>query len=242
MLARLTRELEEDGVNEFSALPPGLSNWPATRFGWPPISSAWGSIRHPRRELFRTTGFPSSMRYPAVLKPVDGAGSVETFYLDGPGDLSESARRMPQALLQPFVPGEPMSASLLVSRTGRAWLIAFGRQRIELHDGRIEYHGGEIPASCPDAAGSTFCTRSRRSRASPGLSASISSGMSRASTPQFSKSIRGRQPLWSGSAGSCRRAFWRGHGSRPAARRFETKACSKASPALVHAQEARRFR
>ena len=93
------------------------------------------------------------MRYPAVLKPVDGAGSVDTFYLDGPGDLSESARRMPQALLQPFVPGEPMSASLLVSRAGRAWLIAFGTQRIELHDGRIEYHGGEIPASCPDAAG-----------------------------------------------------------------------------------------
>ena len=59
---------------------------------------------------------------------------------------------MPQALLQPFVPGEPMSASFLVSREGRAWLIAIGRQRMELRDGRFEYRGGEIPVICPDAA------------------------------------------------------------------------------------------
>ena len=76
---------------------------------------------------------------------------MDTFYLDGPGDLSEDARRMPRSLLQPFVPGEPMSASFLVSPEGRAWLIAIGRQRMEVRDGRFEYLGGEIPVSCPDA-------------------------------------------------------------------------------------------
>jgi predicted ATP-grasp superfamily ATP-dependent carboligase len=96
-------------------------------------------------------GLPEPARYPAILKPIDGAGSVDTFYLDGPGDLSEDARRMPRALLQPFVHGEPMSASLLVSREGCSWLIATGRQRMKLRDGRFEYRGGEIPVFCPGA-------------------------------------------------------------------------------------------
>ena len=45
-----------------------------------------------------------------------------------------------------------MSASFLVSREGRSWLIAIGRQRMELRDGRFEYRGGEVPVICPDAA------------------------------------------------------------------------------------------
>ena len=96
-------------------------------------------------------GLPGSIRYPAVLKPVDGAGSVNTFYLTGPGDLTAAAQQMPEALLQPFVPGATMSASFLVSREGRSWLIAVGRQRMERLDGRFEYQGGEIPVICPGA-------------------------------------------------------------------------------------------
>ena len=57
----------------------------------------------------------------------------------------------PRPCLQPFVPGEPMSASFLVSPEGRAWLIGIGRQRMEIRDGRFEYRGGEIPARCPGA-------------------------------------------------------------------------------------------
>jgi predicted ATP-grasp superfamily ATP-dependent carboligase len=77
---------------------------------------------------------------------------VNTFYLDGPGDLPREARQMPVALIQPFVPGEPMSASFLVSPEGRAWPVGIGRQRMKLRGGRFEYQGGEIPAPCPDAA------------------------------------------------------------------------------------------
>ena len=92
------------------------------------------------------------MNTPAVLKPVDGRrGSMDTFYLEGP-DLPEAAQRLSLALLQPFVPGEPMSASFLVSPEGRAWLLGLGRQRIEIQSGRFEYRGGELPADCPEAA------------------------------------------------------------------------------------------
>jgi tyramine---L-glutamate ligase len=106
----------------------------------------------PSRTIVPAEGLPELAQYPAVLKPVDGAGSVDTFYLNGPGELSEDARRMPRALFQPFVPGEPMSASLLVSRERKSWLIAIGRQRMKLCDGRFEYRGGEVPVFCPDAA------------------------------------------------------------------------------------------
>src|SRR5262249_46356825 len=104
------------------------------------------------RTIVPSAGLPALIRYPAVLKPVDGAGSIDTFYLDGPVGLSEEARRMPEALLQPYVPGDPMSASFLVSPEGETWLIAIGRQRMKRHKGRFEYHGGEIPVLCPGAA------------------------------------------------------------------------------------------
>ena len=75
---------------------------------------------------------------------------MNTFYLEGPS-LPEPARVMPLALLQRFVPGEPMSASFLVSPEGRAWVIGVGRQRMEIKNGRFEYRGGEIPAQYPGA-------------------------------------------------------------------------------------------
>ncbi len=90
-----------------------------------------------------------------MLKPADGAGSVDTYLLEGPADLPESALRMPQALLQPFVRGELMSASFLVSPDGRAWPIGVGRQRVEIRGGRFLYRGGEIPARCPEAVEQT---------------------------------------------------------------------------------------
>ena len=102
-------------------------------------ASSIAGDRHASRRTrsFRVKGCPSLLRYPAVLKPVDGAGSVDTFFLDGPGDLPESCAADAQALLQPFVPGEPMSASFLVSPEGRAWPIGVGRQRMEIRDGRF---------------------------------------------------------------------------------------------------------
>ena len=152
ILAELTRDLLEQPAHECSVLPPRRSISPATRLGWLRIFERLGIDTPSSQTIVPGEGLPELARYPAVLKPVDGAGSVDTFYLDGPGELSEDARRMPRALLQPFVPGEPMSASFLVSPEGRSWLIAIGRQRMELRDGRFEYRGGEIPVSCPDAA------------------------------------------------------------------------------------------
>lgn len=103
------------------------------------------------RTIVPSLGLPADAEYPAVLKPVDGAGSVDTFYLASARSLPEDARTMPAALLQPFVPGVPMSASFLVGAGPRSWLIGTGVQRMAIRDGRFEYRGGTMPAAWPHA-------------------------------------------------------------------------------------------
>jgi predicted ATP-grasp superfamily ATP-dependent carboligase len=95
-----------------------------------------------------SAGLPADVRYPAVLKPVDGAGSIDTFYLAGARSLRARARGLSLALLQPFVAGMPMSASFLVGTNQRAWLIGMGAQRVSVSDGQFTYQGGTIPAPC----------------------------------------------------------------------------------------------
>ncbi len=68
------------------------------------------------RTIIPAAGLPHDVPYPAVLKPVDGAGSVDTFYLADALSLPDQARAMPVALLQPFVPGTPMSASFFIGQ------------------------------------------------------------------------------------------------------------------------------
>jgi tyramine---L-glutamate ligase len=96
-------------------------------------------------------GLPASFPYPAVLKPIDGAGSQDTYVITGADACPGQARAMPVALLQPMVPGLAMSASFLVGLDGRARLIAAGRQDVEIRDGRLVYRGGTLPIR-PDGA------------------------------------------------------------------------------------------
>ena len=223
-------------MHEFSARLPGPSISPATRFGWLRIFDQWGIDTPPAHAVVPSEGLPEFVRYPAVLKPVDGAGSVDTFYLDGPADLPESALRMPQALLQPFVPGEPMSASFLVSPEGRAWPIGVGRQRMEIRDGRFRIPRRRDTGSLPGSRANKFGARWPRSKVSEDSWESISSGTSSAGRPRFSKSTRAPRRHWSGSAGSCRRAVWPRLGSRRFDRRSRDDELLGSLYGLVHSQ------
>ena len=102
------------------------------------------------RTVVPAAGLPPDASYPAVLKPVDGAGSVDTYWVAHAGDLPLTALAMPVALLQPFYAGIPMSASFLVAED-RAWLIGIGRQRTAIRGGRFAYQGGLIPVPCGQA-------------------------------------------------------------------------------------------
>jgi predicted ATP-grasp superfamily ATP-dependent carboligase len=103
------------------------------------------------RTIVPAAGLPPDARYPAVLKPIDGAGSMHTFYLSDATSLPDGARDLPIALLQPFIPGTPMSASFFVGAEGDIWLIGIGIQRIAIREGRFEYRGGKLPVPCREA-------------------------------------------------------------------------------------------
>jgi predicted ATP-grasp superfamily ATP-dependent carboligase len=105
----------------------------------------------PVRRVVPGNGLPTAAIYPAVIKPIDGAGSEDTYYVRDPESMPSAARRLPEALLQPFVPGSPMSASFLVDRHGRAWLAGVGSQRIAVRGARFQYEGGAMPVRCPGA-------------------------------------------------------------------------------------------
>lgn len=102
------------------------------------------------RTVVPAAGLPPDASYPAVLKPIDGAGSVDTYWVADAGDVPLSALAMPLALLQPFHVGIPMSASFLVSDE-RAWLIGMGRQRLTIRGGQFAYQGGLMPVLCDPA-------------------------------------------------------------------------------------------
>src|SRR5262249_33952178 len=99
------------------------------------------------RVLFPPAELPSDFQYPGVVKPVDGAGSWAPYKVDGAGALPFEASTLPRLLLQRWIPGEALSASLLVGANGRVQLIGVGQQRVEAREGRVVYLGGVIPTS-----------------------------------------------------------------------------------------------
>ncbi len=83
-----------------------------------------------------------------VVKPDDGCGAEGVRRLRGPADLAAWRAEVPPAgcVLQPYVPGEPASLSLLC-RGGRAWLLSVNRQLIaEEADGTLAFGGCAVGA------------------------------------------------------------------------------------------------
>ncbi len=150
ILASLTRDFERAGANLLGSTADAVElaadkSRLATRLRELSIDTP------PTRTIVPGAGLPQDAEYPAVLKPIDGAGSMDTFYLADERSLPACTREMPVAVLQPFVPGTPMSASFLVGQEGRSWPIGVGTQRMAIRNGRFEYRGGTMPAPCRDA-------------------------------------------------------------------------------------------
>ncbi len=144
-LARLTRDLRTAGARVLGSSPEAID-----LTGDKHRLAAWlrsrGIDTPPSRIILPEAGLPPDATYPAVLKPVDGAGCIDTFYVVDARSLPACARAMSQALLQPFVAGVPMSASFLIDGQGRAWLLGVGVQRIAIRGDRFAYQGGRLPA------------------------------------------------------------------------------------------------
>jgi tyramine---L-glutamate ligase len=84
---------------------------------------------------------PANFSYPAVLKPVDGAGSQDTLLVAGPHD--EPPPYAWNRRLERYQPGLAASVAFLCGPAGRVSLVPC-KQRIT-EDGRLRYRGGELP-------------------------------------------------------------------------------------------------
>jgi predicted ATP-grasp superfamily ATP-dependent carboligase len=144
ILAERTRSIETAGVRALGSSPEAVTlAGDKLRLGC--ALADRGIATPPCREVVPRLGLPTDFPYPAVLKPIDGAGAQDTYLIPAAAACPEPARAMPTALLQPLVAGVPHSASFLVGRDGRARLIAAGLQHIAIDDGRFTYRGGTLP-------------------------------------------------------------------------------------------------
>jgi hypothetical protein len=95
----------------------------------------------PGRLLEIDEPLPGDVSYPAVLKPVDGAGSQDTYVVSGPHD-APPAYAWPRRI-ERFVPGLAASVAMLCGPAGRVPLMPC-KQRLS-DDGRLRYLGGDLP-------------------------------------------------------------------------------------------------
>jgi tyramine---L-glutamate ligase len=91
--------------------------------------------------------------FPIVLKPRDGAGSLNTFLIRDSVELQSRRDELAVAfaeaehmsIVQPFVAGRSLStAALIGSDPGSVEILPLGEQRLS-RDGRFRYQGGRIP-------------------------------------------------------------------------------------------------
>ena len=80
-----------------------------------------------------------------VIKPDDGAGAVDTHLFRERAALERWRDRHGNGnfVVQPFVPGTPLSLSLL-AQDGSCWLLSCNRQHVTSDNGRFAYRGGIV--------------------------------------------------------------------------------------------------
>ena len=89
VLAWLTRDLERAGARLLgSSSEAVLLAGEKARSGRAGCEH-WASTRRRTLSIDPASGLPASASYPAVLKPIDGAGSVDTFFLEDPQSLPD---------------------------------------------------------------------------------------------------------------------------------------------------------
>lgn len=97
------------------------------------------------RRLRAGQDLPGDISFPAVRKPVVGAGCLETVLIESNEHANNINTVDFATIVQPFVPGIPLSASFLVDRSDHAELIGVGRQNIVMKGQKFRYEGGLVP-------------------------------------------------------------------------------------------------
>jgi predicted ATP-grasp superfamily ATP-dependent carboligase len=143
VLRDLTLCVEAAGGNSLGS-SPGAIDLAADKNRLAAHLASWGIPTPVSRVVYPRLGLPRDVCYPSVLKPIDGAGSVDTLFVESADDPIVAAFPGELGLLQPFIPGDPRSVTFLVGLAGPALLVGVSRQRMSRIDGRFEYRGGTL--------------------------------------------------------------------------------------------------
>lgn len=107
------------------------------------------TIRQPKTVLLRSASdWPANAPAHWVVKPVDGAGCVDTFM--GSELLRPDRPFQYPSLLQEYIHGSPMSVSLLIAADGKAIEIGIATQDIGIAGQALGYIGGAVPQFHPE--------------------------------------------------------------------------------------------
>ncbi|GMT42659.1 MAG: hypothetical protein IEMM0002_1070 [bacterium] len=79
-----------------------------------------GKIKMPETELLYSAG--SRKKFPCVVKPVDGAGCEEVYYVENREELKRLDTLNENFIVQPYVHGESLSAGILTAGSGSTLL------------------------------------------------------------------------------------------------------------------------
>lgn len=100
-------------------------------------------------ESFEEGGNNARTQFPCVVKPRNGAGSLDCRLIQSVDECHEALSRAERELIvQPFVPGEALSCAAIVHEPDRVDLFPIGRQHLSA-DGTFQYLGGRIPVDVP---------------------------------------------------------------------------------------------
>ena len=134
-------------------------------------------IATPETRLFDPRMDQPAWPWPMVIKPRDGAGSLNTFLIRDEARWGEIRHQLAQIaptvsfIQQPYFSGRALSVALLIRPDGSiADILPVAEQRLS-DDGRFRYLGGRIPADISDEAARRVSELAVRAcRAVPGLS------------------------------------------------------------------------
>ncbi|MCK0196306.1 ATP-grasp domain-containing protein [Ancylobacter sp. 6x-1] len=110
---------------------------------------------------WRPDEVPADATGPFVVKPDDGAGSVDTFVI-----ANRPSSSLTGAVVQPYVQGAPRSLTLLC-QSGRAHVLAVNHQHVVRSDDRLLFHGVTVGAE--PVTDELFALAKRIYSALPGL-------------------------------------------------------------------------
>ncbi len=169
-------------------------------------------IATPRTVLYDARrGLPEDFQAPYVMKPRDGAGAVETRYVEKGAPVGAFHDPM---IVQEHCPGDAMSASFLIGADGFERLWGVGWQSVAINEWVSSvYQRGPVCQSPTRRSRRALCERrSARSRACAAGSAWTLFGTRAPGLASFWRSIRASRPRsWVGLHADDR-VYWRGPG------------------------------